>query len=303
VRPPGFEPGIAGLEGVFFKQFSINWLDLRADFLKWLKSKDYSRPHERGIVNYLDKYVRVLRGPMDVAEVFTGLTSGQRHQLNRGVRALFNFCELMGVDKVCLDALRKAIPKDEVGYDLKIPTEQQIIDSLRLAADAPQPRHFAAFNLALDSGLRITEIAKFMKSFNATSIETFNGFHVAALGYFRTSKLAYFAFFTGYTFNLMQGLTEKDMETLNDRNIGNYFRNVEGFEQVLRFKYLRKFANDTMTNEELNIPESVADFIQGRTPKSIGARHYMKLKRKAIQFYPRYAEYIRQLRRKAGLAA
>jgi len=56
-----------------------------------------------------------------------------------------------------------------------------------------------------------------------------------------------------------------------------------------------------MTNEKLNIPESTADFIQGRTPKSIAARHYMKLKRKAIQFYPRYAKYITELRRKAGL--
>ena len=50
---------------------------------------------------------------------------------------------------------------------------------------------------------------------------------------------------------------------------------------------------------QLNIPESVADFIQGRVPKSVGARHYMQLKRKAIRFYPRYAEYIAELRRKA----
>jgi len=70
-------------------------------------------------------------------------------------------------------------------------------------------------------------------------------------------------------------------------------------KDVVTWKYLRKFAFDVMTSEELNIPESVADFIQGRTPKSIGARHYMKLKRKAIQFYPRYAEYVMELRQKA----
>jgi intergrase/recombinase len=56
-----------------------------------------------------------------------------------------------------------------------------------------------------------------------------------------------------------------------------------------------------MTSEELNIPESVADFIEGRTAKSVGARHYMQLKRKAIEFYPRYARYVTELRRKAGL--
>jgi len=56
-----------------------------------------------------------------------------------------------------------------------------------------------------------------------------------------------------------------------------------------------------MTSEKLNIPESVADFIQGRVPKSIGATHYMQLKRKADQYYPRYAEYVTELRRKAGI--
>jgi len=32
-----------------------------------------------------------------------------------------------------------------------------------------------------------------------------------------------------------------------------------------------KLVNDTMISEKLNIPESVADFIRGRVPKSIGA--------------------------------
>ena len=53
-----------------------------------------------------------------------------------------------------------------------------------------------------------------------------------------------------------------------------------------------------MTSEQLNIPESVADFIEGRTAKSVGARHYMNLKRKAIQFYPRYSTYVTNLKSK-----
>jgi intergrase/recombinase len=46
-------------------------------------------------------------------------------------------------------------------------------------------------------------------------------------------------------------------------------------------KYLRKSSFDTMISEELGIPESVADFIQGRIPKRVGARHYTKLLRQA----------------------
>jgi intergrase/recombinase len=51
-----------------------------------------------------------------------------------------------------------------------------------------------------------------------------------------------------------------------------------------------------MTSEQLNIPESVADFIMGRTAKSVGARHYMNLKREAIQIYPRYSAYMASMK-------
>ena len=66
---------------------------------------------------------------------------------------------------------------------------------------------------------------------------------------------------------------------------------------VVRREYLRKFAFDKMI--QLGVPESVADFIEGRTPKTIGAKHYMILLRQAKQYYPKYVEYINQLRQKA----
>jgi intergrase/recombinase len=69
------------------------------------------------------------------------------------------------------------------------------------------------------------------------------------------------------------------------------------FPNVVCCKYLRKFAFDKMI--ELGVPESAADFIAGRTPKTIGAKHYMILLRQAKQYYPKYAEYVTQLRRKA----
>ena len=59
---------------------------------------------------------------------------------------------------------------------------------------------------------------------------------------------------------------------------------------MTRSKYLRKFAFDKMV--ELEVPESVADFIEGRVPKRIGAKHYMVLRRQADKFYGKYAEYL-----------
>jgi len=49
---------------------------------------------------------------------------------------------------------------------------------------------------------------------------------------------------------------------------------------------------------ELGVPESVADFIEDRTPKTIGAKHYMILLTQAKQYHPKYAEYIRAAEKK-----
>jgi len=55
-------------------------------------------------------------------------------------------------------------------------------------------------------------------------------------------------------------------------------------------KLVRKFAYNKMV--ELGIPESVADWINGRTPRTVGAAHYMWIRRQADMYYPRYASYL-----------
>ena len=72
-------------------------------------------------------------------------------------------------------------------------------------------------------------------------------------------------------------------------------RDVARRFNVTSWKYIRKYAFDKMI--ELEIPESVADFIEGRVPRTIGAMHYLGLRQKAIHFYPRYCNYLKKLRR------
>jgi intergrase/recombinase len=135
------------------------------------------------------------------------------------------------------------------------------------------------------------EVVKLLNDF--PEAERLEGFYRCPVGLFRGSKQAYYCYLTEYTYQLIKKLNEKVSEIRLKRR--------HQLHKYTRAKYLRKFANDMMTSERLNIPESVADFIQGRVPKSIGAKHYMQLKRKADQFYPRYAEYVAELRQKAGI--
>ena len=130
---------------------------------------------------------------------------------------------------------------------------------------------------------------------NDVEIEQHEGFHVIPLSYFRNTKLAYYGFITDYSLRMVK-LQHK---TLKYKKVSGCL--TKKFKGIVTWKYLRKFANDIMTSEKLNIPESVADFIEGRVPRTVGARHYMKLKRKAIEFYLRYSRYVEELREKAGL--
>jgi intergrase/recombinase len=280
--------------GVSDEDFVLSWPETRQIFLQFLEFKRYEPANARNMLNYLDRFVKEpLKEPLDVMRVFSPLTAGQRHHLNRAMRAWFKCLEINKPNrefKEFLDGLRKAIPKDDVGIDIKVPDEEQIISDLRRIVSEPLPIQ-AEYNLLLDSGLRLVEVVKLLNDF--PEAERLEGFYRCPVGLFRGSKQAYYCYLTEYTYQLIKKLSEKVSEIRLKRR--------HQLHKYTRAKYLRKFANDMMTSEKLNIPESVADFIQGRVPKSIGAKHYMQLKRKADQFYPRYAEYVAELRRKAGI--
>jgi intergrase/recombinase len=97
-----------------------------------------------------------------------------------------------------------------------------------------------------------------------------------------------FQFSARYTHELIQA----NQENVEERAASHYFH----MRKCVAPKYLRKFVFDTMISDGFNIPESVADFIEGRVPKKIGARHYTVLLKQADSHYGKYADYLSQLR-------
>jgi intergrase/recombinase len=271
----------------------IDFRSVRGDFVVWLEIRGLSKGYRRAIVRHLERFGRPIGSPMDVVRIFQCLTVGQKHQVIRAVRSLLNFYEVQGLARrEWLDLLRRNIPKDEVGIDLRIPSEAEIVRSLRKLGRARRYKsYFAVYNLILDSGLRLSEAIRFFSDFAEGQIEECDGFCVAPLGYMRKNKTAYYAFFTRYTMDLLGVARKITYESAR----GNVRKRLG--KDIISSKYLRKFAFDKMI--ELEVPESVADFIQGRVAKRIGAKHYMVLVRQAKKFYPRYGEYIKQLRQKA----
>ena len=291
---PGFEPGSVARENLLFRKEasprkqSLIWLEIKADFLKYLESINYNERTVKKVVAQLDKHVTIIKEPFDIVTLFSKVKHSKRH-LILALRKLFSFYEMLGVNKDYLNSLRAALPKVQCGIDLKIPSEAKIVDSLRKLPKAPL-KYQALYNLLLDSGLRLIEACELINNFKEA--EAVNGFYRCELAMFRGEKQAYYGHFTEHTFNLIKQVKEK----LDDIATSRYCQKM-GYVAP---KYLRKYAFDKMI--ELEIPESVADFIEGRVPQRIGAKHYLALARQSSKFYPRYAECIEALRKQNSLS-
>jgi intergrase/recombinase len=134
--PLGFEPRIPGSGGltaltrVQTLKIGLNWRSLRSGFVQYLQSQSYSARYIIDILHYLDLYVEVIDCPQDILGVFSRVQKGKRH-VWLGLRVLFNYLEALGYDTQVVNVFRKTLPKvNKCGYDLKVPTEAEIISSL-----------------------------------------------------------------------------------------------------------------------------------------------------------------------------
>jgi intergrase/recombinase len=261
---------------------------LRLGFRQYLDSQNYCSSYVTDILRYLDRHFKVINYPQDIIGIFSQVKKGRR-SLWLSFRVLFNYLVALGYDEGIVSVLRKSLPKANCsGIDLKVPEEQEIIRSLFAIKNAT-PKYLALYNLLADSGLRLVEAIKVITEFNLDKVEHVNGFCRVEVGAFRGNKQAFYGYFTEYTFKLLCQVSDKSFRATTAAHRCRKHKTIAP-------KYLRKFTFDKMV--ELEVPESVADFIEGRVPKRIGAKHYMVLRRQADKFYSKYAKYLKTLRLK-----
>jgi intergrase/recombinase len=269
---------------------TIKWVDIRADYVVYLNAQRYCDEYKEGLLRYLDKYFIEISSPTDIMRIFANLKKGGRH-LWLGFKTIFNFLEASGYDLNILTIYRKALPTFQCGIDLRVPQEQEIIQSLAKLRDA-RPELAALYNLLLDSGLRLIEVVKAVKKID--SAEPVNDFYRIPLADFRGCKSAFYGYLTKETYDQILAAPKV---TLTRRQCTDYFRGRGSIIKVTAPKYIRKFFFDKAL--ELGIPESVCDFYEGRLPRTVGARHYCNLRRQADKFYQqKYLRYLKKLRTK-----
>jgi len=275
MRPPGFEPGSSAWQELrvthkrelrelekLLKKFSTN--DVLNEFYAWMVNK-CSQRYSRNMVRELGKPPRLDK--------------------KNSVLAYRNFLHFLeeryGLDvSKFLDFLK--IPR--TGVDLRIPTDREILDTYHKILGRENKRLLDYFLLLLDSGARRNDIAFFLKNRRSKVYED-DEIIIFKLSYLRGYKKAF------YIYLLKQHYNDMDFNELGQACIEYYSRMTQKYRLVAA-KYIRKWVASKMFS--LEIPESVIDFIQGRTPRSILLKHYVSLYTISIKYYKKYAKYLKK---------
>lgn len=118
--------------------------DVRAKFVDWMRENGKDEEYIQKCVSYLDRYMRPLRRPQDVLEMFKACERG-KHHLDRAVRNLLKFYErVLGFPKPFIDSLRAADTLTELKVlvlrELRVSTYSADQELMKRGRRARKPR-------------------------------------------------------------------------------------------------------------------------------------------------------------------
>lgn len=229
-------------------------------------------------MRYLDKYLseRTIRSQKDVFELVNSVNKGKR-QLCYSLRVFFNFLEEFElVNEEFLNKLRKVVKIPRVNADTYVPSDDEVIKAYnRIKAEETK----IIFKLLAFSGIRIVEAATLLSDFDSSKL-MING-NIARYPLFmqRRTKNVYYAYMP------------KDFALKLKRiRISKHAIENRFYRLGLPAKYLRKWNYNFLILK--GVPESVADFIQGRASITIGSMHYLAKVKQADEWYSRISDRL-----------
>ncbi len=246
------------------------------DFIKWLDEKKYSESYKDDALKSLNKYVvrdigiNEFREFVNKIDVYSGIM----------IRVYLNYLMDRGyLTEDDVNKFKKYIPQRKTGIDLYIPDNETVIKAY---SKLKNDRDRTVFKVLLFSGIRATEVVKFLNEFDKEKLIINNKVAKYPLNYIRRNKKVYYVYLPKeFALTLEKVYLTEDM-------VGS-LREKSG----LAPKYLRKWFYNFLIYH--NVPESVADFIEGRSPVSIGSMHYLGKVQQADYWYDKIVDELTKL--------
>jgi len=233
----------------------------KKDYEKWLISRKLDDGYIKDLTNTLTRFIRE-----DITQLPDNISEMQSIGLRSYIQYLIQKSLLTDEEA---DRFRKNIPLRQSKADNYIPSNEEVITAYNKISDK---RFRIIFKLLAFSGARITELEKMIKEYDPSKLITNEKFAKYQLHYNRGHKKSFYIY-----------MPKELIPELH-----KYYVHVDTIthqigKSGLNPKYLRKwFYNYLIYN---NVPEGVADFIEGRAPESVGSMHYLSKAKQADFWY------------------
>ena len=247
-------------------------LDDFKGFRTWLLFKKMNRNYTTDILRYYRKYLKDYRltTPKDLFNYLQNI-DGSYHQTVIALRKYLTFLMETGemTEQEVNPFLKVLIGDKRISVDNYIPTDEEVIKAYKQIKDERTRLFFQIFAY---SGLRSTELFKMLSEFQPEKLIYNDKFAKYQLNYFRGQKKAFYVY----------------MPIEVAKRLGRFYKINNTVAKKLRKtglapKYLRKWLYNFLIYN--NVPESVADFIEGRSANTVGSMHYLARAKQADHWY------------------
>ncbi len=254
----------------------IDYWGVREDFSRWL-SQRVSEGYFRSIMSTLDRHfgdkpVTTMREMWEIRE-----RAGSKKNMTLALRNLLNYYEMFDlIDEYYLNKYRKVLKTVKTNPDNYIPSTETVVEVYH---NIQRAEYKSLFLLLAVSGLRVIEGIKMLNNYDSAKIHIDKNFARYPLYSDRGTKRSYYAYIPKNFLPIIMPMG------VPQRGAVNYFH-----RRKLPLKYLRKWNYNFLIMH--NVPESVADFLQGRSPVSVGSMHYLAKVKQADYWYEKVADAL-----------
>ncbi|MCL4336709.1 MAG: hypothetical protein M1129_00180 [Candidatus Thermoplasmatota archaeon] len=240
----------------------------QSELKKWIVQKGFSESYKSGIKTYLKPLEN--KDISSITELREVIASSPSNMVLTVTRAYINFLlenELITEETAVY--FRKALPSRKTNVDGYVPTDQDIRNAYQKIRKG---KDRVLFQILAFSGIRVTELVKMLREFDPSKLINDKEISKYPLNYSRGNKRSQ------YVYMPLELATKLHRFYINKDTVSRDLR-----QYGVAPKYLRKwFYNFLIMN---NVPESVADFIEGRAPESVGSMHYLAKVKQADYWY------------------
>jgi len=252
-------------------------------FKNWLIANRNDKNYIKSLEMYLTKYFNglVLSSPQNIIEYTSKMRTTSKYPI-LALRLYIKYLEeTRQLSSEEATHLRKVLKVKKSKPDTYVPTDEKIRETYgKLTNDKDR----LLFQILAFSGVRITEMSKMLSEYDPNNLTMKDSFARYSLNFNRGQKRSFYVYMPIEVANKVRRFYKVDAKSITK---------LFGIKTGLTPKYLRKwFYNKVIM---AGVPESVADFYEGRSPATVGSSNYLAKTQQADYWYETAMKTLKEI--------